>query len=294
MRAEVGPPKKYNVNYVYVMNLEKKDLLRFALAVIVTTTLIVSCFRLFHITSNWAANVLMFVPGLVAALLLLRRREGFRSIGWGVGPWRYWLAAIILPTLVILVAIALSLRFGYIAPAPASTPAGSLIVHPAKLLKNMLIYLVISLPLAFGEEFGWRGYAQNRLIRQFGIVGGLLLLGLIWGFWHTPIYYVMHEYPQHPFFGPFVMTPIDNILVVVPMAWLYLRSRSIWVATFTHAFADILWGFSGLMFPATHEIQNWVVLQIVQAIVSAVLLIDLLSNRQRSFEPSLRESSASA
>jgi len=276
------------------MNLEKKDLLRFALAVIVTTTLIVSCFRLFHITSNWAANVLMFVPGLVAALLLLRRREGFRSIGWGVGPWRYWLAAIILPTLVILVAIALSLRFGYIAPAPASTPAGSLIVHPAKLLKNMLIYLVISLPLAFGEEFGWRGYAQNRLIRQSGIVGGLLLLGLIWGFWHTPIYYVMHEYPQHPFFGPFVMTPIDNILVVVPMAWLYLRSRSIWVATFTHAFADILWGFSGLMFPATHEIQNWVVLQIVQAIVSAVLLIDLLSNRQRSFEPSLRESSASA
>ena len=276
------------------MNLEKKDLLRFALAVIVTTTLIVSCFPLFHITSNWAANVLMFVPGLVAALLLLRRREGFRSIGWGVGPWRYWLAAIILPTLVILVAIALSLRFGYIAPAPASTPAGSLIVHPAKLLKNMLIYLVISLPLAFGEEFGWRGYAQNRLIRQFGIVGGLLLLGLIWGFWHTPIYYVMHEYPQHPFFGPFVMTPIDNIMVVVPMAWLYLKSRSIWVATFTHAFADILWGFSGLMFPATHEIQNWVVLQVVQAIVSAVLLIDLLSNRQRSFESSLRESSASA
>ena len=276
------------------MNLEKKDLLRFALAVIVTTTLIVSCFPLFHITSNWAANVQMFVPGLVAALLLLRRREGFRSIGWGVGPWRYWLAAIILPTLVILVAIALSLRFGYIAPAPASTPAGSLIVHPAKLLKNMLIYLVISLPLAFGEEFGWRGYAQNRLIRQFGIVFGLLLLGLIWGFWHTPIYYVMHEYPQHPFFGPFVMTPIDNILVVVPMAWLYLKSRSIWVATFTHAFADILWGFSGLMFPATHEIQNWVVLQIVQAIVSTVLLIDLLSNRQRSFEPTLRESSASA
>ena len=276
------------------MNLEKKDLLRFALAVIVTTTLIVSCFPLFHITSNWAANVLMFVPGLVAALLLLRRREGFRSIGWGVGPWRYWLAAIILPTLVILVAIALSLRFGYIAPAPASAPAGSLIVHPAKLLKNMLIYLVISLPLAFGEEFGWRGYAQNRLIRQFGIVFGLLLLGLIWGFWHTPIYYVMHEYPQHPFFGPFVMTPIDNIMVVVPMAWLYLKSRSIWVATFTHAFADILWGFSGLMFPATHEIQNWVVLQIVQAIVSTVLLIDLLSNRQRSFEPTLRESSASA
>jgi membrane protease YdiL (CAAX protease family) len=276
------------------MNQEKKDLLYFALAVLFITTLIVASFPLLHITSNWAANALMFVPGSVAALLLLRRRESFRSIGWGFGPWRSWLAAIILPTIVILIAIAVSLRLGYIAPAPASTPAGSLIVHPVKLLKNMLLYLVISLPLAFGEEFGWRGYAQNRLIRQFGIIGGLLLLGLIWGFWHTPIYYVMHEYPQHPFFGPFIMTPIDNILVVVPMAWLYIRSRSIWVATFTHAFADILWGFSGLMFPATHEVHNWAVLQIVQAIVSAILLMDLLSKRQPSFEPKLRESSVSA
>jgi len=180
---------------------------------------------------------------------LLRRREDFGSVGWGFGPWRYWLVGILLPTLAIFIAVTVSLRLGYVAPAPASTPAGSLIVHPAKLLKNMLIYLVISLPLAFGEEFGWRGYAQPRLIRQFGLIAGLLALGIVWGLWHTPIYYVMHVYPDHPFFGPFVMTPIDNILVVVPMAWLYIRSRSIWVPTFTHAFADILWGFSGLMFP---------------------------------------------
>src|SRR6516164_9698234 len=158
----------------------------------------------------------------------------------------------------------------------------------------MGMYRVIFLPWALGEESGGRCYAQNRLIRQFGIVGGLLLLGLIWGFWHTPIYYVMHEYPQHPFFGTFVMTPIDNIMVVVPMAWLYLKSRSIWVATFTHAFADILWGFSGLMFPATHEIHNWVVLQVIQIVISAVLLMDLMSKRQDSCEPKLQASSVSA
>lgn len=63
------------------MNQEKKDLLCFALVVILTTTLIVACFPQFHVTSNWAANVLMFVPGLVAAAILLRRRDGFGSIG---------------------------------------------------------------------------------------------------------------------------------------------------------------------------------------------------------------------
>jgi len=276
------------------MNLEKKDLLCFALVVVLSTTLIVACFPLLHITSNWAANLLMFVPGLVAAAILFRRREDFRAIGWGVGPWRYWLVAILLPTIAILIAVAVSLHFGYAAPAPLSTPAGSLIVHPAKLLKNMLIYLVISLPLAFGEEFGWRGYAQPRLIRQFGLIAGLLALGIVWGLWHTPIYYVMHVYPDHPFLGPFVMTPIDNILVVVPMAWLYIRSRSIWVPTFTHAFADILWGFSGLMFPATHEIHNWAVLQVIQIVLSAVLLMNLMSKRQDSCEPKLQASSVSA
>ena len=276
------------------MNLEKKDLLSFALVVVLSTTLIVACFPLFHVTSNWAANGLMFVPGLVAAAILLRRREDFGSVGWGFGPWRYWLVGILLPTLAIFIAVTVSLRLAYVAPAPASTPAGSLIVHPVKLLKNMLIYLVISLPLAFGEEFGWRGYAQPRLIRQFGLIAGLLALGIVWGLWHTPIYYVMHVYPDHPFFGPFVMTPIDNILVVVPMAWLYIRSRSIWVPTFTHAFADILWGFSGLMFPATHEIQNWVVLQVIQIVISAVLLMDLMSKRQGSYEPKLQASSVSA
>ena len=276
------------------MNQEKKDLLYFALAVLLVTTLIVASFPLLHITSNWAANALMFVPGSIAALLLLLRRESLRPIGWGLGPARYWLVGIVLPTLMILVAVVISLRLGYAAPAPASTPHGSLIVHPAKLVKNMLLYFVISLPLAFGEEFGWRGYAQPRLIRQFGLVSGLLALGIIWGFWHTPIYNVMHWYSEHPLLGPFVMTPIDNILVVVPMAWLYIRSKNIWVPTFTHAFADILWGFSGLMFPTTHEIQNWVVLQVVQAIVSAVLLMDLLSKRQQSIAPELRESPASA
>jgi hypothetical protein len=37
-----------------------------------------------------------------------------------------------------------------------------------------------------------------------------------------------------------------------------------------------------------------VVLQVVQAIVSAVLLMDLLSKRQQSIAPELRESPASA
>lgn len=76
------------------------------------------------------------------------------------------------------------------------------------------------------------------------------------GGWHSLIYYSMKTFPDHPLLGPFVMTPVDNLLAVVPMAWIYLRSRSIWVVTFTHAFADILWSFSDILFPKSNEIAS--------------------------------------
>jgi membrane protease YdiL (CAAX protease family) len=183
--------------------------------------------------------------------------------------------AILLPTLALAMWVPTSIVLGYAAMAPADSTGGALMAHPLRLLENMAIYLAISIPLAFAEEFGWRGYLQAKVVSEFGLVKGLVVLGLIWGFWHTPIYYVMGNYPEHPILGPFVMTPIDNLMAVVPMAWLYIRSRSIWVPTLTHAFADILWGFSGILFPPNQEIASWVVQQTVQLGFSVVLLMDL-------------------
>jgi CAAX protease family protein len=263
---------------------ERAELLFWALAVLIPTTVIVACFPLLHVTDNWAANALMFIPGLMAVAFRLLRREGFRSVGWGVGSPVYWLCAILLPIAVLAVCLPLTLRLGYAAMAPVSSAAGRVATHPLRILKNVLLYTAISLPFAFGEEFGWRGYAQGKLVRQFGLVSGLLLLGILWGLWHTPIYYFTGAFPAHPILGPFVMTPIDNILAVVPMAWLYIRSRNIWVPTLTHAFADVLWGFSDLLFPKSHEIHSWVILQAAQLIVSAILLRDLRS-RPAELEP---------
>ena len=33
-----------------------------------------------------------------------------------------------------------------------------------------------------GEEFGWRGFAQGRMVSRFGAVWGSLLLGAGWGY----------------------------------------------------------------------------------------------------------------
>jgi membrane protease YdiL (CAAX protease family) len=131
-------------------------------------------------------------------------------------------------------------------------------------------------------------------VREFGLLKGLLLLGILWGVWHVPIYYFMGAFPQHPIVGPFVMTPIDNILAVVPMAWLYIRSRNIWVPTLTHAFADIVWSFSSMLFPSHNEIASWAILQSAQLILSIVLLMNLRLQSGTANAASLSASPVSA
>jgi membrane protease YdiL (CAAX protease family) len=261
------------------MNNERKDLAFYAAAVLVPTTLLAACFPLFHLTNNWLENALMFIPGLMAAALLLQRRQGFRAIGWGVPPVIYLLFAVVLPMVLLAMTLPLSLRLGYAASGRSITLL--------KILKNVAIYTAISIPFALGEEFGWRGYAQGKLVRQFGLAKGLLLLGLFWGVWHIPIYYFTGAFKEHPFFGPFVMTPIDNILAVVPMGWLYIKSRNIWVPTLTHAFADVLIGFSDILYPKHQEIQSWAVLQFAQLIISIVLFIDLKRTSTERADPML-------
>ena len=42
--------------------------------------------------------------------------------------------------------------------------------------------------LFFGEEYGWRGFLQEKMQRKFGKRIGVILLGFIWELWHIPLW----------------------------------------------------------------------------------------------------------
>lgn len=74
----------------------------------------------------------------------------------------------------------------------------------------------------WGEEFGWRGYAQAQLQKRVGALGASVVVGIIWSLWHywpvaTPAGGSFMEFLQ----APFLIWLTYDVANSVMMAWLY-------------------------------------------------------------------------
>jgi membrane protease YdiL (CAAX protease family) len=88
-----------------------------------------------------------------------------------------------------------------------------------------------------GEEPGWRGFALPRLQQGYGPLAGSLILGLLHGLWHLPVYFI----PGSILAGPFDFTVFAaNTCLIIAMTfiwtWLFNHAgQSILFAMFVHA-----------------------------------------------------------
>jgi len=91
---------------------------------------------------------------------------------------------------------------------------------------SLLIAPGINAILAFGEEWGWRGFLLPKLL-PLGQWPALLLTGALWGLWYSPVILLGYDYPFHPKFGIILMT-IFCVIFGVLLGWLRLATGSIW------------------------------------------------------------------
>ena len=102
-----------------------------------------------------------------------------------------------------------------------------------------LIPIVISVFIGgpFSEEFGWRGFALDRLQARWGAIKSSIILGLAWAVWHLPLFLIPGT-GQYALGNPALMFPIYVFYVIgmsIAITWAYNNTnRSIWGAIFFH------------------------------------------------------------
>lgn len=85
----------------------------------------------------------------------------------------------------------------------------------------------------FGEEYGWRYYLQPLLQKRFGLRGGVLLLGLLWGLWHLPLDFFYYTSPDMGMIY-LISQIITCVFTGIFLAYTYMKTNNIWVAVAVH------------------------------------------------------------
>jgi len=100
-----------------------------------------------------------------------------------------------------------------------------------------ILSFVISWPLYFGEEYGWRFYLQDRLFTLYGSYKGVILVGIIWGLWHLPLSLMGMNFPDEPILGNLIYLMYTIIMGII-FSFAVLKTGSIWIAVLLHALTD--------------------------------------------------------
>lgn len=118
--------------------------------------------------------------------------------------------------------------------APGMTQLRSLIANPVMIPLAAFISFMSG---PWAEEFGWRGYALDRILSPLGLLAGTIVLGLIWGIWHLPLFFMPDTWHGQIGFGltglwTFMLRSVGLALL---MTWVYLNTdRSILSGMFMH------------------------------------------------------------
>lgn len=103
---------------------------------------------------------------------------------------------------------------------------------PFSSLQALIIALLLAAIKGPVEEFGWRGFALPLLQRRMTPFRSGLLLGIIWGFWHTPAFLLSGTQQSQWSFTAFFAGCIALSVIVTP---LFNESRgSILLSAFYH------------------------------------------------------------
>ena len=173
---------------------------------------------------NWA-------PGFAAIIVVaaLAGLDGIRRLLRPLLRWRvslqWYTVVLLLPPLLVFTAIGITILFGGPFPQFSQVFGPHLALLPILLFFNM------------GEEIGWRGFALPRLqARQSALVASLIL-GVIWGLWHAPKFFLTGQLSTDLLV--FLVFMVSILGQTILMTWVYNNTGgSLLLVTLFHFSSD--------------------------------------------------------
>lgn len=128
------------------------------------------------------------------------------NLGW-------YLVAIFGPVALLLIAQGVTKFSALTATQPA---------HRKELFPLALSALLMSLFSNPWEEVGWRGFALPHLQKRYTALVASIMIGILWGLWHLPIFFwVGNPMAEYPFLPWFAGTVAETFIYT----WLYNSTK---------------------------------------------------------------------
>ena len=103
----------------------------------------------------------------------------------------------------------------------------------------------------FGEEFGWRGYMNQKMEPLLGTTGTIIVGGILWGLWHAELTVEGHnfgpDYEGYPYLGILYMC-ITCTFMGIFLMWLTKKTHSVYPAAVFHAMNNFGGSITGNLF----------------------------------------------
>jgi len=199
--------------------------------------------------SSGVITGLMWCPGIAALITRLALTRDLRGLGWRPGKLRFLAAGYFTPLLyaalayglvwllsggsffdrdiIAKIAAALSERKGWSFGSEAAVLAAYFLL----IATRGVFFGCIS---ALGEEIGWRGLLVPRLAETRSYTQTSWISGIIWAVWHWPLILLAGYQGSSPAFSLVTFT-LMAVAASFILAWLRLRSGSVWTAMLLHA-----------------------------------------------------------
>ena len=183
---------------------------------------------------------LMWTPGVAAIVTQLLFYRTVAGLGWRPGPLRYLALAALLP-IAYGVAIYVPVWLTGLGRFDGTVVRRALPVVPIAALDTLV--------RALGEEIGWRGFLAPAFYRARGFGWAGIGTGILWGLWHVPLIVSGGYEAGTPAWYGISCFMISVTAMAVMIAWLRLRSGSLWTATVFHGVHNLF--IQGIFDPST-------------------------------------------